>query len=157
MAGMFDLKLLGDQALERDLAKLPDKLQKEAVSPEFRKSAERIKNQVLLNMSGRAVEERTGKLVAAFEAEKIKTRFIRSISALFVVWGLPSRAALGITPEDKFYFPTVLEYGSPQMPAKAPIRKAVNANQERELVLIGQGIRKRLDRIWARLGRGTLK
>lgn len=153
MADMMKLTVLGDRELLMAFERLPQELRQKALRPELRKSAERVKAKVLLNMSGNVLQERTGALVKAFEAVPFRSKVAARTGSISFLWKWPTRAALGIPryAKDTGYYPTALEYGTPTVPAKAPIRKAVNANQDLELALIAAGVRKRLLRIWKRL------
>lgn len=143
MAAVFDIKLFGDKELARALGRLADVLQKKIVKKAFRSSLERVKNKVLLNMSGGAVEERTGAMVNAFERINPRVR-VEKDGSLVVSMKLPTRAQIGIEADAKGYYPAALEYGVKRGPhqfaAKRMIRDAVNRVQEQELRRIGTAI-----------------
>lgn len=143
MANMFDIQLTGDKELARQLGRLTHKVQTKVIKQAFRKSLGRIKDRVLLNLSGAVVRERTGRYVNAMESQPIRTR-IETDGTVVASIALPGRAALGIDAKDPYYYPTVVEYGvkrgKRRWDGKAPIRKAVNAVQEMELKRIGDDI-----------------
>ena len=143
MAAVFGIKLFGDKDLARALGRLADVTQKKIVKKAFRSSLKRVKTEVLLNMSGRIVQERTGAMVNAFERINPQVRTEKD-GTLVVSMKLPTRADIGIEASAKGYYPTALEYGVKRgrhpFPAKRMIREAVNRVQEQELRRIGTAI-----------------
>ena len=59
---------------------------------------------------------------------------------------MPTREELAIAPADPWYYPAAVEYGHPRAPAKAPIRRAVNAHSDEELRFIGNEIGRGVER-----------
>ena len=149
----IDISVLGIKAAEDNLRQLEFAIQRRIVRGSMKRSTERLKNEVLLNLSGRVVRERTGAYVNAMEQQKVRAR--SSQRGIKVVVPLPTRASLGIPryPKDTGYYPTALEYGSSTMSAKAPIRKAVNANTEREFARLGDDIGQGIDREVAKIAK----
>ena len=152
-ANPIDISIFGNKELERALAQFEPKVQKRVVRRVLRRSAERIKLAVMLNWSGRVVQEDTGKTVDAIEAKSIKFerggRF-----GLRAVWYLPRRDELGI-PEwpYEWYYPFAVEYGYTRtarapvtVPPKPPIRRAVNDNMEREHARMERDLGKGIER-----------
>lgn len=139
----FDIKLFGDKELARQLGRLPVVLQTKILKKSFRASLKRVKNKVLLNMSGGAVQERTGRMVNAFERINPRVALDKD-GGIVASMKLPSRAQMGIPIEAKGYYPTALEYGVKRgkrpFAAKRMIRDAVNAVQAQELRRIGTEI-----------------
>lgn len=158
MAGMFDLRMIGDKEVVRAMQGLAKEVQVKVMRGSLRKSAERLKNQILLNASGPIVDEDTGAMVAAFEAARIGTRVRPGGTVAFVK--LPSRVALGIPrsqgrdpAKDTEYYPTILEFGQPTQPPRPFMRKAVNDLEEQEYKRIGNDLGKGVTRVWKRLNR----
>ncbi len=148
----IDISLVGDKALLKQLANLgKPATQKKAVRPALRKSAKRIKPRVVANLSGHPVATRTGRLRAAFAAEKIHG-LPRSRVIIGMGFDMPTREALGIDPSDKYYYPVAVEYGHARGAGKAAapphpyIRPAVDSNRESELTLIGRDIGKAIEK-----------
>lgn len=131
MALAVDISVLGDKSLERKLGRLTDKTQKRLVRKALRRSGKRIWNRVLLNASGVVINEDTGALVNALEETKPVSRSSRGVLEIGFKW--PTRAALGIPPTAKGYYPTALEYGTRKRPPRPFVRRAVNANMDREI------------------------
>lgn len=152
MPAMFDISVLGDKAVSRALDLLPEKSQFNVLRTATRRSNDRLRNDILLNLSGRDVEERTGRYVRAIESQKIRV-VVEKKFAVISTLNLPSRASLGISPGDKWYYPAILEYGSPTMTAKSPIRRAVNQNQDREQGKLVRDISKGIKNQWKRLNK----
>ncbi|NIO43785.1 MAG: hypothetical protein GTO41_28685 [Burkholderiales bacterium] len=139
---MFELKMLGDKDLSRKLSHLANKGQRKVVGKAMRNSGQRIKTKVLLALSGQILQERTGRLVNALEMQKLRSRTLRSKQMYIVGLPLPTRAALRIPVDHKWYYPAALEYGSAKrnIPAFAPFRRTVDANRDAELSRIGEDI-----------------
>jgi hypothetical protein len=109
MASSFvDISLIGDKALARALAKLPDKAEAKAVRPALRASAKRVHVLVIQAWSGVPMGVRTGRTLAAFAAQKVHA-IPRKGGWIGAAFDWPSRESLGISPEDKFYHPAVSE------------------------------------------------
>lgn len=147
----FDISVLGIKGLDDGLRALEFAIQRRIVRKSMKESVDHLKTELLLNLSGRVVNERTGAYVNAMERQKIRSR--ASHGTLIVTIPLPTRAALGIPryKKDTGYYPAALEYGSTKMAAKAPIRKAVNMNEEREFAFLAADIDKGIDREVAKL------
>lgn len=139
----IDISLVGDKELLKRLAALEKPAtQKKAVRPALRKSAKRLKAEVLANLSGQVVTPRTGRLLGAMAAEKVHAlKGGRTI--IGAGFDLPTRAALGIDADDPYFYPFAVEYGHGG-PRPAPphpfIRWAVDRNAGRELTQIGVDI-----------------
>ena len=141
-AGVFELKLFGDKQLTKQLSRLPFALQQKVLRKAFRGALKRVKNEILINLSGRVVQEQTGRYVNAMERQNPRISFTKD-GAVLAGTVMPTRASLGISDKGGYY-PAVLEYGVKKGPrqfdAFAPIRKAVNARQDAELRQIGDEI-----------------
>lgn len=148
----INISLLGDKELERKFRKLEPRIQKKYVLQAFRKSAKRLKAHIMDNVLGAVVSPDTGRYAAALLLAKPKTpadfKGKKGVTGIGI--DLPRRNVLGIGPKEKWYYPSVLEYGSTidpgRYPAFAPVRKAVNAHARQELerirVDIGKGIER---------------
>lgn len=141
-SGMFELKLFGDKQLTKQLGRLPFALQQKILRKTFRDSLKRLKTEILINLSGREVQERTGRYVNAMERQNPRISFTKD-GAVLAGMKMPTRPALGISDKGGYY-PAALEYGVKRGPrqfdAFAPIRKAANARQDAELRRIGDEI-----------------
>ncbi len=150
MALEFDLKVLGSRELENKLGALPMRAQNRVMKRVLRATVARLQNEVLLNLSGRVVDERTGRLVNAIEAQKPKV--VRNNErGLVMGLRLPARGELGIDAKAKGYYPTALEYDVRLGPLM-PIRKAVNAVAEDALDRMAGQIAEGIEKEWS-LGR----
>lgn len=160
MASMFDLRMIGDKEVERALGALPRELQTKTVRTALRKSGGRVKTELLLNLTGRILEEETGALVAAYEMQPVRTRrqpdgtVVASIKT-------PTQVQLGLPRPrhdptiDVEHYGMIQEYGQPDQPPRPFMRKAVDDNVEREHRLIGQDVGAGTERAWRRLTRAT--
>ena len=149
-----DITLLGDKSLERMLAALPRVSQKKAVRPALRACAKRLKADLLANISGPIIEIRTGRYRSAMVAERVHA--LKRIRGLIgVAFDMPTRVALGISPEDKHYYPFALEYGDSRrgLPPKAPIRRTVDEHKDVELRRIGTAVGKDIEKQARKLGK----
>ena len=164
------IRVIGSDAVLRALHELPQKLQDQLVSKELVASAERIKTDLLLNLTGRKVNERTGALVSAFEFQPAH-RLKATINKGLVRYGIayPTRAELGIPLKAKGYYPTALEYGTKERvqttyrgkPLEKPrklgsivarryVRDAIDEHRARETRLLTLGIQRRINQWWDR-------
>ncbi|MDZ7809200.1 MAG: hypothetical protein U5L11_02475 [Arhodomonas sp.] len=146
----FDVSLLGDKALAKQLEQLQRKDARRIIGQELRKSAGRTRTRVVANLSGYPVAVDTGVTRQAFRKAKIKSaRARRGNIRLGIV--LPERSELGISPTDKFYYPTAIEYGYNNVPARPFMRPAVDDHAEEEFRLIGAGIAAKITALWGRI------
>lgn len=143
MPPTFELKLEGNQLLLKQLGRLPEVMRKKVVRPAFRRALKRVKNAILINLSGRVVQEQTGRYVNAMERQNPRISLTQD-GAVIGGMQMPKRSALGIEPDAKGYYPAAVEYGVKKGPrqfdALSPIRDAVNDNQEAELKRLGDEI-----------------
>jgi len=154
-SGDIDIRMIGDKELERKfLALSSEKTQARILRLGMRKAAERIKNYTLINLSGRLVDEDTGRLVNAIESEK-PTQF--KDRAVFVAGvKLPEPSKLGIPKTEGTkkpgYYPAVLEYGSAKrgLAPRAPFRRAIDEHRAAELQRLGVDIGKAVERAAAK-------
>lgn len=146
----FDISVLGDKQLEHMLAQLPRKSQARIVRRSLRDSVKRLHSALLKNVMGSPVGIRTGRLAMAIASMQVKSKRRRNELRYAIM--LPTREELGISPQDKHYYPAVLEYGAPHMPARAPMRRAVDDNAKAELATIAHEIGKGVERTARRLG-----
>ena len=155
-SSMFDLRSFGLRELDTAMQGLAHEVQTKVMRGTVRKSAARLQNDILLNASGRIVKEDTGRMVAAFEAERPGTRKQPDGTVVAFI-KLPSRAALGIPRHEKDteYYPTIIEYGQPDQPPRPFMRAAVDQNYEREIRLIAVDLGTGIVRTWRRRRRGT--
>jgi len=133
-----DLRVLGVPELERKLKRLEAATQKKVVRQALRKSATRTKARVVDNLSGEKVNVQTGVLRQAFKKAKIRGETKRGRIRIGIVF--PERDALGITPDDKHYYPTAVEYCHGNVPPHPYMRPAIDEHRTGELRLIGRDI-----------------
>jgi len=134
MPAAVDISVIGDKALAKTLADLPDALQKSIV-----RKAMRPAGNFLLKEVKAATPVKTGALKKNLKLRAIK----RSRSRFGVMIPLPTRESLGIDAKTDGYYPAVLEYGSParNIAPRAYIRGTTNKNETRWRAKVGQGIR----------------
>ncbi len=128
MAGsIVEFQVRGAERLIAGFDLLPAEFQRKVVRKTTRGSAKRLKQRVVENLSGKVVQPRTGRWLAAAKAVSVRSRnFRRGTGLSGHGFATPTRAEIGVDPEAKGYYPFAVEFGSPHMPAKAPIRRAVN-------------------------------
>lgn len=156
---IIDIRLIGDKKLIRALSKLPGASQKKVVRPGLRRTAKRLKGQVISNLSGDPVAPASGRWLAAAIAMPVRA-MKRSRSHIGVGFAMPTREQLGIDPKDKWYRPFAVEYGTQvraggrgSVPELRPIRSAVDDHRQRELAMIGRDIGKGIEREWRKLSK----
>lgn len=127
MARFVDISVLGDKALERKLRKLDERVQKKIVRKALRSGAKPV-----LADAKAYVPIDTG----ALESE-LKITASRARRGFFGVQvATPPRSILGIGPDDKGYYPAILEYGSDKMEPIPYLRPAFDNNRGRALAII---------------------
>lgn len=155
MASSFvDISILGDKALSRALAKLPDKAQTKALRPALRKSAKRVHVGIIQAFSGFPIGVVTGAHLTAIAAQQPKLMKKRT-GHVGYFYPHPSWEDIGETrPANNPPPPAiVLEYGTDEKPALSPVRSTVNRVQGAELATIGRDVAKGIDKQWARLAK----
>lgn len=105
-----DITLIGAPELQAKLQALDLAVQKRIVRAAFRKSARRIKQRIITNISGDPVEVRTGTYLAAWKATKIAAG-LQKRGRIRIGIRYPEREDLGIKPADPYYYPYAIEYG----------------------------------------------
>lgn len=151
MADTFDISMLGDKELVRALDKLQRKDAARILRQELRKSAGRTKTRLLRNLSGYPVAVDTGTTRDAFKKARVKSARARRGDIRLGI-EMPARADLGISPTDKFYYPTAIEYGYDGVPARPFMRPAVDEHKEDEYRRIGGAIAAKITALWRRIG-----
>lgn len=146
MAAIVDISVLGDNDLVTALGTLPDNVQKRVVRAALKKSAVRIKKALVP-----AIPVLTGTFQAAVSRSTAKVLTGRKFSVGAVV-PLPLRSELGISLEDKGYYPAVLEYGAPAdgIAARRMYRDTTDKMAVGELAAITSDIRKGIEREWGK-------
>lgn len=146
MADGIDIQLnvLGAKELERLFKILERKVGTKILKGALKKSAKRLQPEVV-----RRAPEETGDYKKVLAGMKAKPRRGRGV----YVYGLayPTREELGIRPNDPYYYPTAVEYGHKKrgggrVQAYPHFRPAVDENASREFVLIGEDIRRAIDK-----------
>ena len=148
----FDISLLGDKLLERKLARLGKSVQQgKALRPPMRASIKRLRGYIVNNLSGHPVAPDTGRYRDSMAvARPIPIKRSRSGPIGFTL-ELPDRWELGIPQEaKKKEYPVLLEYGWQRVPAKAPIRRAVDDHADAEHATIARAIGKRIEALAAK-------
>ena len=117
---------------------LPAAFQRKVINKATRASTKRLQVNLIKNLSGKVVEPRTGRWLESVRSTPVLSRkFRRGRGLTGHGFGMPLRSEIGVDPEAKGYYPGAVEYGSPTMEAKAPIRRAVNdaqASEERTII-----------------------
>lgn len=163
---------LGDKALARALSQLERNPQRTVARRAVKSSAKRMKRKIAAQLTRHV---RTGTYLAAWLQEKVVSMRQRKGVMGYAVFP-PPRSALGIAQDDKFYYPWVLEYGGvikkkrkrpdlygpgpppgTKIPAKAPIRKAVNAAQAEEFRLIAKQMKADIEKEWRKIARKSIR
>jgi hypothetical protein len=107
----MDFRMIGAPELEHAIKDLEKAVQKRIVNKVLRNSQKRVKKRIIANISGPILGVDTGVYRRAWQQAKIRSASSkpRTIKRLGIEW--PSRASLGISPQDKNYYPIALEYG----------------------------------------------
>lgn len=141
---MIDISLLGDRALERELARLPRVVQRRVVARAIRAAAYRVRSRIVANIDAGDLIL-SGRMRAAFSRAKVRQQsHIRALIRIGPIW--PTRAELGIAADDPWYYPTAVEFGHSRAPAHPFVVPAVDENRSEEIAIlrreIGAGIKR---------------
>lgn len=161
---VVDISLFGDKALKKALARLEPKLQKKVFRQTQRKSATRLRARITENLSGPVVDVHTGRYRDAMRKAPIRAFTNKRKRQKGVGVHMPERHLLGISPDDQWYYPFVVEYGTEKdrqgrgpVPAFAPIRRAVNDNARRELATMATDMKVGIEREAKRLPKAKVR
>lgn len=134
----IDIRAFGDKELEKQLGLIVDQAQKTIVSSALRKESTRAKKRIVSNIAALGLIKR-GVLIAGYQAAKIRsTRVSRSLIRVGVE--NPTRAALGISADDPYYFPYAVEFGHARAEPKPFIRPAIDEHRPASFRAIGKDI-----------------
>ena len=168
---VIDIRLIGDKALIRNLAKTADASQRRIVRGAMKRGAQRVQGRIVQSVSGQPIGIDTGALLTAFAGVRLiplgrvsQTR-TRTIGTGIP---LPTREDLSIDARDKWYYPVALEYGTKERVHRRFLRKprrlgaiketrfirnAVDDYRQQELATIGRDIGKGIEREWRKLAK----
>jgi len=140
-----DISILGDVELERSLAMLPDGVQRKVIRKAMRNTAKRMRSAIVPR-----VPVLTGRLRKEIKRSSIRA-IRRSRTKLGATVALPTREAMGIPANSKWYYPAILEYGSPKTGLK-PIRyfrEAVDTSWPAERRILFSEVKTGIESAWA--------
>lgn len=126
-ATTFDISVLGDKALERDLAALPNTLQKAALAPALKAGGK-----VILREIKALTPVLTGRLKAGIKLVSGG----RSRSRVRWIIATPTRKFLGIPKGAKHYYPAAVEYGHGNVPAHSFLRRGYDNTENQAFAVI---------------------
>jgi len=154
-----DIRLLGDKLLAQKLRRLPDKIQLKLVRAELRKSAKREQNRAVQAVSGNPVGIESGALLTGFAGVRVMTRLNKRRKLLYAGVPFPTKEVLGIDPNDKWFYPSALEYGTVQREGGRGrvdelryLRGTVDNSWAEEISSIKHGLGRGLKREWRKAG-----
>lgn len=145
---LFDISVLGDKRLARDLNRLPDKLARKTLKRAIRKGA-----QAVLDRAREHIPEDTGTLKSAM-MKKVRTNqpgYKRAKRGVVrdMFW-TPTREELGIESDASGYYPFAVEYGfthyrAGDIPAQSFMRRSADELESHVHGLIARALRKEID------------
>lgn len=136
MANIIDLKLLGDKALQRNIDKLTNAVQKKIVRKALRAEGKLLLADIKARiLSIRVTGRHTDPLARLTKLRAIK----RSRNRIGVQIVTPTRDELGI-PSDAGYWPAHMELGTATNSATSFLRIVANAGKEVRLARIAKGM-----------------
>jgi HK97 gp10 family phage protein len=141
---IVDIRAFGNRELEKKLGNVVDKAQKTIVKSALRKESNRVKKRIVANIARMDLIE-SGTLLAGYQSAK--TKIARS-GKNFIRLGVenPTREALGIAPDDPYYYPYAVEYGHVGAEEKPFIRPAIDEHKAQSYKSIGDDIGKGIER-----------
>lgn len=136
MPTFVDISMLGDKALQRALKRLPIVVERKIVRQAIRKGAKILQAAATAN-----IPRVTGRHTDLLRDVGIKIKAIKRSRGRFGVLIMsPTREELDIPADDKYYWPAVIEFGSPTSPAYAYERRAKEEKQGEVLALAARVI-----------------
>lgn len=134
MAGNVNVKLAGGEILLDLFHKLDEKIQKTVVKDALKQTAEAVKTSAQrLTPSSRIARFMTVKGYGTVGKFGFKVMF-------------PTREQLDISPNDKYYWPAALEFGTEKMKAQPALRPATYNNESLFHKLVGDAIRSAVEK-----------
>lgn len=141
---IVDIRAFGNLELEKKLDRVVDKAQKTIVKSALRKESNRAKKRIVANIVRLDLID-SGMMLAGYQSAK--TKVARS-GKNFIRLGVenPTREALGIAPDDPYYYPYAVEYGQVGADAYPFIRPAIDEHKDQSYKSIGDDIGKGIER-----------
>ena len=138
--GNITLELEGFKEVGKVFATLEPKMQKQALRPSLRAGAK-----VVLFFQKANIPSDTGRWKKSMKIKSLK-RSRREIG-VNIVSG--TRDELGISPDDKHYYPAVIEYGDHRrgIPPRSPLRRGLKFARNQAMNKIGFTLEKKQDAI----------
>jgi len=134
----IDISLIGDKELQRKLNKLARDVQIRLLGSAMKNTG----NKILRAPIAAAVPVKSGRLKAAMGKQKFKIFRGKTSGARLE---MPPRAALGIDPQDKYYYPVHVEYGHGNVPPHSFLRKPVDENAARWRAAVGAELGRKIE------------
>ena len=135
---MFKLNIKGAKKLQRKMAKLERKVQNRVML----KAMKDAMQPVVPAAQARAPVER-GRLRKYI---KVTTKNSRKVGLLAMVQ-TGTRKQLGIPADNKYYYPSAIEYGTRHISARSFLRRALGSKRNQVLDDFGRNIRRELSRV----------
>lgn len=138
-----DISITGVPELQRALRMLADKTQKRIVSHALTKESKRTKQRVVENIVRLGLID-SGNLLSAFESAAIRSANKKSLIVKGIA--IPTRAQLGISPNDPYFYPYAVEYGHKGAIPHPYIRPAIDNHKQQSIADIAQDIGSGIER-----------
>ena len=135
MAKDIDIRVLGDKKLQKQLNKLDPKLRKKALQ-----SAMRIAMKPVLLAAKSSAPVDSGLLRRFLRIKNLKAN--KKSIGVIVKYG--TRKALKIDPNDPYYYPAALEYGTKTVKGRPILRNALNDNKEQVLNILAKELKPQI-------------
>ena len=132
-----DIRVFGDKDLQKQLKKLPDRLQNRILKQAIKKGAK-----ITLQRTKTIVPKETGRLSESLKVKPIKRSRVKI--GYQVLTG--TREELGIPAGKKGYYPMAIETGTKNRPAKPYMRPALDQTENQVLGVIKGAIKSKLDK-----------
>ena len=147
----FDLDIRTDPALETFFKTFPTRLRNVLLTAAMRKAAEPVLTQAKSNVAShvRRTGQKTDPIWAGLRIRAGKRRR----GAVRVVVMTPPRAALGISADDKWYYPAHIELGTRDTPALPFLRPALQQTRQEAQEIVRRELAKGLEA----LSRGRIR
>lgn len=131
----IDISMIGDKALQKTLNDLATKEAAKITRVALRKESYRARRRVADNIETEGLVD-SGRMLAGYKSAKVKSAGRRGLIRIGIE--NPTRDQLGISADDKHYYPYAVEFGHDNAPAHPFIRPAIDNHKDESYRKIGQ-------------------
>lgn len=133
-----DISLVGAASLRRVFSNMEVKVQRKITRKVLRKAMK-----IILQAVKQRAPVDTGRLKKFMKVKAVKRQ--RKFIGIHIM--MPERSKIGISGEDKYYYPAVIEYGSDKRKARPFMRPGFDQSHERAWKIIQSEMKKEIEAV----------